>query len=453
MLAKSPRPATRTGRRLTRLIPPLVLTATLPFLLGPAGQSQPAPSQHEDKAITRTTPLITGVQIHLGALVEKAGYQPAQTMTALHALDIVSVRDNITWPMLKGIPGSGIAARLPGFSEVTHRSDLGPPLLTPHGTLSTMDGGDLPHSPQALQAFGKFVGDTATAWKGRGALFEIWNEWDKGARKGDHGTPEGYVALVKAAAPGIRKSAPDGKILAGGAADDGPTPFRWTKAMIDAGGLDSADALSVHLYDHCAPKLVQRAADEMMARLDDLHGYVAQHAPAKANAIYVSEFGWPTQGQCGVAPQVVAENVAQFILAASTRPWIRGVWYYELKDSGHDPAEREDNFGLLTYDYRPKPAACAYHAAADIVRNSKPVHLVRDGAAVRVDYAGKDGTVSAIWLADRSRPMQFQTDAATAQPMCGNASPAGTGWAGLTAMPIMLRGKSGAAPKISFKPA
>jgi hypothetical protein len=191
----------------------------------------------------------------------------------------------------------------------------------------------------------------------------------------------------------------------------------------------------------------------MMNRLDDLHGYVVAHAPAKANEIYVSEFGWPTnQGQCGIAPQAVAENVAQFILSASTRPWIRGVWYYELKDSGHNPAEKEDNFGLLTFDYRPKPAACAYKAAADLVRNAKPVHLVREGAAMRVDYAGKSGPVSVIWLTDRGRPTQFDTDAATVQPMCGNATPAGAGWATLTARPILVRGKSGATPKIQFKP-
>ncbi|QJU57106.1 hypothetical protein HL653_04275 [Sphingomonas sp. AP4-R1] len=451
-----PEPATAvtsaTSHR-RKWVMPLALAAALPLLLGAPGRCQPAAAQKEDTAITRPTPLITGVQVHFGGKVKGSGYQLAPTMAAMRALDIVSIRDNIAWPLLANTPPAGIAAKLPDFFSISHRRDLAPPLLTPHGVISTMDGGELPRSPQALRAFASFTGDSAAQWKGGHVLFEIWNEWDKGARRGDHGTPEAYVALVKATAPALRKAAPDGIILAGGAADDkGQTPFEWTKAMIDAGGLDAADALSVHIYDHCAPKWLTHAADEMMTRLDGIHAYAAAHAPGKSD-IYVSEFGWPTgRGTCSVPQQEVAENVAQFLLGASTRPWIRGAWYYELKDSGQNPAEIEDNFGLVGFDYRPKPAYCAYQAAARLVRDAKPVRRVRQGSAMRVDFVGKDGPVTAIWLADRTRPAQFQTDAATMQPMCKPTAPAGRGWGALTAMPILLRGKSGGpAPQVSFK--
>ncbi|PZU06771.1 MAG: hypothetical protein DI605_18310 [Sphingomonas sp.] len=435
-----------------RLLAVVALASTAPFLLGPAGRSQTTSATNDDRAVTRSTPLITGVQLHFGAMIRKAGYQPGPTDTAMRTLDAVSARDNLSWPDLAQTQGSGIAARLPALFDVTHqRGAAAPPLLTPHGGLPNIDGGNLPTSPGALRAFSAFVGDAVTAWKGTGALVEIWNEWDKGVRKGDYGTPESYVALVKATAPAIRRGAPDAKILAGGAADDrGQLRSEWTKSMIDGGGLDSADALSIHLYDHCAAQLLPRATDEMMARLDDIHAYAAAHAPGKSD-IYVSEFGWPSNsGRCGVDAQAVAENVAQFIFAASARPWIRGVWYYELKDSGRDPAEIEDNFGLLTYDYRPKPAFCAYQAAAKLVRSARPVRVVRDGSAMRVDFAGGDGTVSVIWLADRRRPMQFSTDAATAQPVCGAAAVTRPGWADLSARPIILR-SGGAAPRIQFR--
>jgi polysaccharide biosynthesis protein PslG len=41
------------------------------------------------------------------------------------------------------------------------------------------------------------------------------------------------------------------------------------------------------------------------------------------------------------------------------RPWVAGVWFYELQDGGDDPANREHRFGLLRRDGSEKPAGCA----------------------------------------------------------------------------------------------
>ncbi len=437
----------RLRRRLKRVA---MLAVAVPFVLGSMAKCQVAPPRHEDRPVQRQTPLITGVQTHFGSKIEAGGYQPGQTVDAMRKLHAVSVRDALSSPRLSAIPRGQIAARLPTLFAMTHQAGAGaPPLITPSGTLGSIDGGKLPHTPEGVRAYAALVGSGAEAWRGSHALFEVWNEWDKGAARGDHGSTEGYIALIKATAPAIRRAAPDALILAGAAADgDGQLRFEWTKAMIDGGGLAPADAISVHLYDHCSRTRLAHAADEMMGRLDDLHAYAAARAPGKAD-IYVSEFGWPTnQGQCGVDPEAAAENVAQFLFAASTRPWIRGVWYYELKDSGHDANAFEDNFGLMTFDYHPKPAFCAYSEAAALVRGARTVRTVREGSAMRVDFVDATGPVSVIWLADRGQPMQFKTNATNVRPICGKAGPAAAGWVPLTAKPLFVRGGE----TIAFRP-
>ncbi len=50
--------------------------------------------------------------------------------------------------------------------------------------------------------------------------------------------------------------------------------------------------------------------------------------------------------------------------------WLKGMWIYELKNSGQNPSELEDNFGLYRFDNSAKPIACAARGAWAFIRSS-----------------------------------------------------------------------------------
>ncbi len=50
---------------------------------------------------------------------------------------------------------------------------------------------------------------------------------------------------------------------------------------------------------------------------------------------------------------------------------------HELKDIGPDHKDRENNFGLYTYDDAPKVAACFMKEAAEIAKNAKYIDIRR----------------------------------------------------------------------------
>jgi hypothetical protein len=81
--------------------------------------------------------------------------------------------------------------------------------------------------------------------------------------------------------------------------------------------------------------------------------------------------GWPTHsGPHGVAEDVAAAYAQRFYLLARTRPWIAGVWWYELFDDGTDPQKREHHFGLLRPDGGSKAAFGALLEIAPLLESS-----------------------------------------------------------------------------------
>jgi hypothetical protein len=130
------------------------------------------------------------------------------------------------------------------------------------------------------------------------------------------------------------------------------------------------------MYNHCqAPQL--RNATEFVDRLDRLRDTLST-LPDGNKPIYITEWGWPTgTNACGSDPKDVAKNVAQFMLYSAATPWIGGTWYYELKDSGTDPADIQDNFGLYDHEYRAKPAACMAREAMALINASQGMAVER----------------------------------------------------------------------------
>lgn len=409
-----------------RSTPHTGLVATALVGIGFACSSAIAPPAAFDWTPTpaRAAPLTIGVQTHFGMKVEGSNYDPGQSTQSMRASGFATWRDNISfgrWALARS--RAAVAVNTMGaFRTFAGGVGGGQAILNATGWPAGATGADRP------AAFAKSLVAALPDYPAA-SLVEIWNEWDKDKTTPDNGSVQSYVALLSATLPVLRKAAPDRRIVVGAAADDqGGLDFSWTRALLQAPITRQASGISVHLYNHCAPRRYSRGAADMMARLDSLHDAMRAQGLGKM-PVYVSEYGWPTgNGKCLVDPDIAAGNVAHFTLLAAARPWLAGTWLYELKDSGTKQADPESNFGIYDFAYKPKPGACAARFANQLVRGGTIVATHEADDITAVLYHGPNGVQTIAWATNANYPVTVKLTAATkVQPMCGTATTAGPG--------------------------
>ncbi len=371
----------RTGLVLGGLVGGAVALASMAPMASSPGTFRPLP----DGPLTRrTVPLIIGVGVHFG-IGGEYGYDPARTAQAMDTVGASSFRDDLTWAGFKGAgmnaPGS-MRPRQAAFLAATRARPL---FILDHPN-PAIGGDGVPVTDAGRAAFAGFAGDAARQTAARRPIYEIWNEWNLNAAPAmgkligpaAPGDPRGgaaYARLAAQATAAIRASQPNATILSGAAGTD--AGWQWVRSVAGGGGLKGADGLSVHYYNHCE-RPENRTAAEAITRMQALNGAMRTRG-GRAMPIYVTEIGWPTTqgGSCDIARNDSGNNIAQFLLWSAATPWMRGVWVYQLKDQGQKPTDIEDNFGLFTYDYKPKPAACMMRDVSRLIGRAKSWRIDR----------------------------------------------------------------------------
>ena len=234
-----------------------------------------------------------------------------------------------------------------------------------------------PSDPAAMAAFADAVvrryGPAGSFWSENPGVprvpirsWQVWNEpshpafWPNGANAG------AYVDLLKAVAAAIRAADPGAEVAAAGLPNskDGPPIKTYLKAMYEAGAADAFDTLAIHPY-----------AQDFYGLMDQIHemrAIAAEHGDAAP--IWVTEFGWPTDGPAGYDVVTEAEQarlVTQTLRAFATHReaiGIRGFAYFYWRESPADPAGTDPDtiwghMGLIA----PGRAKPAYHAFVDVV--------------------------------------------------------------------------------------
>lgn len=299
-----------------------------------------------------------GVGVHVG--------QNRNTLQATEAAlvraHITSFRDDVFWHRLETRPGVlEFPASLRDLDQLvtdTARRGGHPLLILDNGN-ELYDGGGLIRSPAGIAAYVRYVRYVVRHFRGRVEQFEIWNEWNIGGggtpaqRAARYGSPGQYAALLRAAYPAIKEENPSATVIGGAFAG---YDYAWIDAFARAGGLAALDGFSIHPYvfsegrGRGTPESAIRHLDALEARLDTL-------APGRHLPIYVTEIGWPVHdGPQGVSEATAAAYLEQFVRLARARPWIAGVWWYDLFDDGNDPRDKEHRFGLIARRGQPKPA-------------------------------------------------------------------------------------------------
>jgi hypothetical protein len=207
-----------------------------------------------------------------------------------------------------------------------------------------------PQHPQSVAAYARWAAAAAEHFHGRGVIWEIWNEPNISFWKPKPAAAQ-YAALALAAARAIRAADPHACIVAPASAG-----FQWDflETVLKSGTLKYLDAVSVHPY---RPQPPETAAVDYQR----LRGLIARYAPrGKTIPIICGEWGYPTSTN-GVPLETQAAFIARQQLSNLLQGVPLSIWY-DWKNDGEDPGNREHNFGTVASGLNPKPAYFALQA-------------------------------------------------------------------------------------------
>ncbi len=339
----------------------------------------------------RATPYIVGAATHF-SYAALAGYDPASVAQRFADSGIRAFREDLYWNALApdwDVNGAHLPTPLVTFLGKTSAR----PLYILNNGNPWIPGASPPVGDAGRDAFAAYAQHAVAATTGRDAIYEIWNEWNGNAVRNvprlvgrgdasDYRASIYYAPLAARATSAIKQTAPNAKVLVGAAGDD--PGWQWTLDVLARGAAAQADGVSAHIYNHCAGT-ANRTATEAIGRLGTLHDGVASGNGGRDLPLYVTEWGWPSgTNTCAVNSATIATNVPQFLLHTAALPWVAGSWYYETKDSGSDPADIQDNFGLYDANYVAKAAQCSFADASSVIAEAKAMAVQTVGSGLTV---------------------------------------------------------------------
>jgi hypothetical protein len=266
-----------------------------------------------------------------------------------------------------------------------------------------------PQHPESVAAFARWAAAAAKHYRGRRIIWEVWNEPNIGFWKPRPDVNQ-YAALCLATCKAVRAADPDATVVGPATSE---VPPRFLEPLFAAGVLADLDAVSVHPYrGYDRPP---ETAAEDYARLRRL---IERHAPEgkKQMPILSGEWGYASDRK-GVSPETQAAYLARMQLSNLLAGVPLSVWY-DWKNDGPDPAEREHNFGTVRPDLEPKPA---YQAARTLTRELAGYRIAR-----RLDVGGeKDYVILLRNEAGRRKLAAWTAGEPHAVTIAGDLVPAG----------------------------
>lgn len=228
-----------------------------------------------------------------------------------------------------------------------------------------------PQHPASVAAFAEWAAAAARHFRGRPVIWEVWNEPNITFWKPKPDVRQ-YAELALATCHAVRAADPRAVIIAPATSE---VPLKFLGDFFATGILAQLDGVSVHPYRN------YRMPPETV--LDDypkVRALIERYAPAAKRRLPIisGEWGYASHTK-GVSP----ETQAAFLVRQQLVNLLAGVpisIWYDWKNDGPDPAEREHNFGIVAQDLQPKPAYHALQAMTGALAGSRLVRRLATGA-------------------------------------------------------------------------
>jgi hypothetical protein len=325
------------------------LLLILALLFCGAANAAPPPSGLPGSAV----PLGLGVNIHF---VEPPERDVAMTAAAGFGF----VRMDFFWSGIEKQKGRYDLSGYDHLVDALARHDIRP-LFIPDYCNPLYDDGLSPHTDEGRQAFARFAAAAARHFRGRGVIWELWNEPNIGFWK-PRPSADDYMALANVALLAARRADPAATIVAPATST---VDLTYLERCFQQGLLGLVDGVSVHPYRPGPPETAARDYDRLRA-------LIARYAPKGKDHLPILSGEWGYSA-AGISREQQAQYLArQFLTNLMNRIPI-SIWY-DWHDDGQNPKDNEQNFGTVTWDYQPKPA---YQAAQTLIRELRGCHFLR----------------------------------------------------------------------------
>lgn len=201
--------------------------------------------------------------------------------------------------------------------------------------------------------------------------YEVWNEPNNTAFWPGPNVGA-YVNLLKAAYPAIKAGDSTSTVLVGGLSPTGSVSTwgaSFVKNMYANGAKGYFDAMNTHPYTYPANPGDNTSDTWSQQYLSSNQAGTSILAQMQANGdgnkkIWMTEFGAPTStASNGVTRAQQASQLAEAITKNKTYSWAGPLFLYTYMDSGTDPSNNEDNFGVVTTTGAQKPSYASVKTA------------------------------------------------------------------------------------------
>ena len=214
------------------------------------------------------------------------------------------------------------------------------------------DGGVSPHTDEGRAAFAKWAVAAVRHFRGRGIIWEMWNEPEMIYMDQSLWTPKpnvhDYSALAVAVGKALRAAEPDELYIGPAAAI---YAFSFIEASFQLGVLEYFSAVSVHPYP-LDDYVSGTGPEENFARYDSLRTLIDTYKPpGKSIPIISSEQGYPSNGwpNPNLDETEQGKLVSRKYLTDMANDVAISNWYNWK--SGPNPSDPEHNFGMVRNEY------------------------------------------------------------------------------------------------------
>lgn len=208
-------------------------------------------------------------------------------------------------------------------------------------------GGKYPQSPEDLKAFSRYAAAAAEHYHGRGASFEIYNEPDLNLP-----SVTAYEAVLASGLSGIRSQDQSVNVSTGGTST---MNLGFIGSVLESGAAKGVNEVAVHPY-RTKPETISNEIGAMRQ--------LALQKLGQPIEIWNTEWGYSScEGAYPCFPESGNQTSAQERQAvlgireclSSWACQMPSIVWYDLRNDGVDPRNREFNYGLITQDGSPKP--------------------------------------------------------------------------------------------------
>lgn len=237
------------------------------------------------------------------------------------------------------------------------------------------------------EKFLDYVRRTVTRYKDTIFYWDLWNEpqytWT--------GSKAEFGLLMERAYLLIKKIQPQSVVIFNGHPFEEELRGYTLENLKPLKGRIPFDALGMHPYSR--PKSPDDI--DFFFHLSRIRQWLEQAAPGRR--LWVSELGWPTSNDSGgVSQRQQAAYLARSVIMSLAAGAKKYIWYQPYSGKTFD--YHESQYGFLTGDLTPKPAAAVYANLASLLHPARYGEEVKMGSALRCfSFQNDRATMFFLW--------------------------------------------------------